>query len=75
MKGKNSPQTDKVILLVNFLRDEFTIPIDTVDERLTTRMAENMLRDAGKKASRNRDIIDQMAAVNILQLYLDKNRN
>jgi putative Holliday junction resolvase len=72
MKGENSQQTEKVLKLVEYLKQNLTHTVETIDERLTTQMAHNMLRDVGKKASKNRHIIDQIAAVNILQLYLDK---
>ena len=72
LKGKYSQQTIKVLDLIEYLKDVLTVNIETIDERLTTKMAERMLHDVGKKASKNRQIIDQIAAVNILQTYLDK---
>ncbi len=74
LKGGLSEQTKKVIALTEELKKNLDTPIETVDERLTTKLAETMLRETGKKASRNRHIIDQVAAVNILQTYLDKTR-
>ena len=74
LKGSDSDQTKRVRSLVDILKDKLEVKIETIDERLTTKMAENMLREVNKKASRNRHIIDQLAAVNILQIYLDKNR-
>jgi putative pre-16S rRNA nuclease len=74
LKGGLSEQTKKVIALIEELKNNLDTPIETVDERLTTKLAETMLRETGKKASRNRHIIDQVAAVNILQTYLDKTR-
>jgi putative pre-16S rRNA nuclease len=74
LKGGLSEQTKKVIALTEELKNNLDTPIETVDERLTTKLAETMLRETGKQASRNRHIIDQVAAVNILQTYLDKTR-
>ena len=74
LKGTDSIQTKKVLDLVKQIRDSLKINIETIDERLTTKMARNMLKDVNKKASKNRHIIDQLAAVNILQTYLDKTR-
>jgi len=74
MKGSESEQTKRVLELIELIKQSLDIKIKTIDERLTTKMAENMLKDVNKKASRNRHIIDQMAAVNILQTYLDKTR-
>jgi putative pre-16S rRNA nuclease len=45
-----------------------------VDERFTTVTAERMLRERGKKGSKRRAVIDQAAAVVILQHALDLER-
>ena len=74
MRGEESKQTKNILGITEFLKEKLDIIIEHQDERLTTKMAENMLKDVNKKASKNRDIIDQIAAVNILQIYLDKNR-
>ena len=74
LKGTDSEQTKKVLNLIDLIKQSLEIKIETIDERLTTKLAENMLKDVNKKASRNRHIIDQLAAVNILQTYLDKTR-
>jgi putative holliday junction resolvase len=44
------------------------------DERLTTVAAEAMLRDRGKKGGKRRAVVDQAAAVLILQQALDRER-
>jgi putative holliday junction resolvase len=44
------------------------------DERLTTLSAEAMLRDRGKKGAERRAVVDQAAAVLILQHALDSER-
>jgi putative Holliday junction resolvase len=44
------------------------------DERLTTVSAEAMLRDRGKKGAERRAVVDQAAAVLILQHALDSER-
>jgi putative Holliday junction resolvase len=45
------------------------------DERLTTVSAEAMLRDRGKKGTARRAVVDQAAAVLILQHALDTERS
>ena len=45
-----------------------------VDERLTTVSAEAMLRDRGTKGAQRRAVVDQAAAVLILQHALDSER-
>ena len=74
MKGTESEQTKNVLDISDFLKNALDVKIELQDERLTTKLAENMLKDVNKKASKNREIIDQIAAANILQTYLDKNR-
>jgi len=49
------------------------IPILTFDERFTTTLANQALRASGRNAKEGRAVIDQIAAVNILQSYLDAN--
>ncbi len=46
-----------------------------VDERLTTVDAQRMLRDAGRSSRSERTVIDQLAAVLILQTALDFERS
>ena len=74
LKGTHSEQTTRVLKLVELMKKNLSVKLETIDERLTSKMAENMLKDVNKKPSKNRHIIDQIAAVNILQTYLDKNR-
>jgi putative pre-16S rRNA nuclease len=50
------------------------IPVRLADERLTTVSAQRSLRDAGIRAKAQRSVIDQAAAVAILQGWLDQRR-
>ena len=50
------------------------IPVRLTDERLTTVTAQRELREAGIKAKGQRAMIDQAAAVGILQTWLDQRR-
>ena len=49
------------------------LQILTFDERFTTTLANQALRDSGRSVKDGRAVIDQIAAVNILQSYLDAN--
>jgi putative Holliday junction resolvase len=51
------------------------IPVRLVDERLTTVSAQRALRDAGVRAKNQRTMVDQVAAVAILQTWLDQRRS
>jgi len=50
------------------------VPVRLVDERMTTVSAEAMLRDQGRKGGKRRAVVDQAAAVLILQHALDTER-
>ena len=50
----------------------FELPIVLEDERLTTRVAENILINADVSRKKRKKVIDKMAANVILQSYLDK---
>ena len=51
--------------------ESFDIPITYVDERLTSSQATKALRSAGKNAKESKGLIDQLAAMSILQLGLE----
>jgi putative Holliday junction resolvase len=47
------------------------VPVELVDERLTTVTAQAALRASGRRGKQARTVIDQAAAVALLQGYLD----
>jgi putative Holliday junction resolvase len=51
------------------------VPVRMVDERLTTVSAERVLRERGKKGAQRRAVVDQAAAVVILQHAIDIERS
>lgn len=53
------------------LEETFGLPVKLWDERLTTMAAERMLIDADVSRKKRKQVIDKMAAVMILQGYLD----
>jgi putative holliday junction resolvase len=50
------------------------VPVEAVDERLTTVSADRALAAAGRKSRGRRKVVDQTAAALILQSWLDKSR-
>ena len=52
-----------------------SVPVRLADELLTTVSAARSLREAGVRARQQRGMIDQAAAVAILQGWLDQRRN
>ncbi|HEU4513937.1 MAG TPA: Holliday junction resolvase RuvX [Nocardioidaceae bacterium] len=51
------------------------VPVRLCDERLSTVTAESVLRERGKKGQKRRAVVDQAAAVVILQNALDTERS
>ena len=47
------------------------VPVELVDERLTTVTAGAALHGAGRNTRKQRDVIDQAAAVVLLQAWID----
>jgi len=75
LKGSHSKKTEEILKLKEYFAEHLSIPVNEVDERLTTKLAERTLHELGKKPSKHRDKIDQIAAMHSLQLYLDMRRN
>jgi putative holliday junction resolvase len=71
LRGLEGPQSGKVKEFVEALKRRLRVPIEMWDERLTTREAERTLIAADLSRARRKEVIDQMAAVLILQTYLD----
>ncbi|MGD9899047.1 MAG: Holliday junction resolvase RuvX [Calditrichaceae bacterium] len=74
MKGTASKKTSEITEIADQLSTLLSVEIIRVDERLTTQMAHQTLHAVGKKPSRNKEKVDQIAAVFILQTFLDKNK-
>jgi len=47
------------------------IPVDYLDERFTSKLAEDVLLQSGMKRRQRRETVDKVAAAIILQDYLD----
>src|SRR5699024_986813 len=56
----------------NRLQRTVKLPIHFIDERLTTVAAERTLIEGNMSRQKRKQVIDKMAAVMILQTYLDK---
>ena len=79
LDGSDSPQTEKVREFMQRLENKarstgFKLEFVFQDERFTTKIAENVLIDAGMRREKRKEIIDRQAAVIILQSYLDAQR-
>ena len=57
------------------LEESISLPVILEDERLTTKVAENILITADVSRKKRKKVIDKMAANVILQSYLDRRNN
>ena len=71
MKGQITKQTEKVDLFIDRLKQNIDIDVIKVDERLSSKSAENLLKKQGFKTGHNKSMIDDTSAAIILQEYLD----
>ena len=74
MRGERRIQADKVGTFADQLRRRIAVPVQLVDERLTTVQGERALREMGTTRRRRKQVIDQVAAQLILQQFLDAQR-
>ena len=75
LSGKPGQSVELVeSFLAKLLLEKPEVTVHKVDERFSTSLAEKQLRSMNRPASKSRDIIDQLAAVNILQTFLDSLR-
>tara|TARA_Y100001970_G_C14045370_1_gene756024 strand:+ start:57 stop:461 length:405 start_codon:yes stop_codon:yes gene_type:complete len=71
MKGQITKQTEKVDLFIDRLKKNIDIEVIKVDERLSSKSAENLLKKQGFKTGHNKSMIDDTSAAIILQEYID----
>lgn len=71
MNGTLGPQSEKVKEFADKLNASFGLEIIYWDERLTTVSAHKMMIEADVRRDKRKQKVDQIAAVLILQSYLD----
>jgi len=72
LSGTRGEAADHAEKFAEALRGFLGIPVSLQDERLTTVQAERQLKEAGVRGRDRRAVVDQSAAVIILQAYLDR---
>jgi putative Holliday junction resolvase len=72
MNGRYSSQTNKILAFCDFLTKNLRVPVRTWDERLTTVQAIKILKKGHIRRKKRAPLIDKVAAVIILQGYLDR---
>lgn len=74
LSGRDTPSTDDARGFAAQIARDLGIPVRMVDERLSTVSANSALRASGRNAKNSRSVVDQVAAVIILQHALDFER-
>jgi len=74
MDGTLGTQAEVVFNWMRSLMEKIHVPVDTWDERLSTVGASKILLEADLSRRKRKKVIDKLAAVLILQGYLDQNR-
>jgi len=67
LKGNKSEQYERVIIFIKKLKDKLDLPIIEQDEKLTSQYAQRLLKD-----TKSKHVDDDVAAMLILQSYLDE---
>ncbi len=71
MDGSQGQQAERIHEFVERLQAVTSTPISLWDERLSSWSAEQVLIESGMRRAKRKQVIDQMAAVIILQSFLD----
>jgi putative holliday junction resolvase len=71
LSGNDGSATEKANEFVALLRSITQVPIEMIDERMSTISAARNLRDAGRDAKDSKDAIDMAAAVAILDFAIE----
>ena len=72
MDGRAGRQAEAARVFAERLAEAFGLPVDTLDERWTTREAERALRATGRRGREKRARIDSVAAALLLRTYLER---
>mgnify|MGYP002639458912 FL=1 len=72
MNGTKGERAEKTEEFVEKMKEAIDLPVSYWDERLSTVMAERQLIAADVSRKKRKSVIDKMAAVVILQGYLDR---
>jgi putative Holliday junction resolvase len=74
LDGTVGIQGEKVLEFLEKLKNHTDLPIELEDERLTTLMSEKMLIEADVKRKKRKEVIDKLAAVQILTTYMQRTK-
>ena len=71
MSGAEGVQAEKMQTFAEQLRQRFQLPVHLWDERLSSAQANRVLRDSEMSIKRRGEVVDRLAAVLILQSWMD----
>jgi putative Holliday junction resolvase len=71
LSGAEGTQSEKMQVFAEELRKKFKLPVHLWDERLTSSQANRILRDADLSIKKRGEAVDRMAAVLILQSWME----
>lgn len=75
LSGEENAQAQRVRGIAGALADKVCLPLEYIDERLSSSEAKRILREQGIDARQARGKVDKIAAALFLQAYLDKKSN
>ena len=70
MRGEKGPMAERVEAFAEGLSSGLNVPVSTCDESLSSASAERALLKMGRSPSREKERVDQLAAVYILRSHL-----
>jgi putative Holliday junction resolvase len=71
MDGSYGPAADRVREFITHLKTAVPMPIQEIDERLSTVQASRLMQEGGKNTRKQKGSIDSASAAVLLQSYLD----
>ena len=74
MNGTLGEQAEKTQEFADALSEHTGIPVEFFDERLTSASAHKTLLEADMSRKKRKQVVDKLAAVYILQGYMDAHR-
>lgn len=74
LSGVEGTTAESVSNFIQRFEESFGVAVQLIDERLTSKSAEQKLRLAGKSAKESRGLIDQLAATAILELGVEMDK-
>ncbi|MFB3917915.1 MAG: Holliday junction resolvase RuvX [Terriglobales bacterium] len=74
LSGATGTQAEKMSAFAEELRQRFSLPVHLWDERLTSAEANRLLRETDMSIRRRAEVVDRLAAVLILQAFMEHRR-